>query len=159
MPKSTYVVQRSTTINADPESIYDQVADFNEWLRWSPWEDLDPNQQRTFSGAGSGLGARYAWSGNRKAGSGTMEVTDADRPSKVRIALEFEKPFRSSNTTEFLISSQSAGSSLVTWKMTGPRTLGVKIMSIFTSMDSMIGKDFEKGLAKLKSVVEAGPRS
>ena len=88
-----------------------------------------------------------------------MEITDADRPSKVRIALEFEKPFKSSNTTQFSITPQSAGSSLVTWKMTGPRTLGVKIMSIFTTMDSMIGKDFEKGLAKLKSVVEAAPQS
>jgi hypothetical protein len=88
-----------------------------------------------------------------------MEVIDTDRPAKVRIALEFEKPFKSSNTTEFLITSQQSGRSLVIWKMTGPKSLAVKIMSIFTSMDSMIGKDFERGLAQLKSVVEAEPPS
>ena len=158
MAKSSYVVQRSTTINADPERVYDQVADFHEWMKWSPWEGLDPNQQRTFTGSDSGVGARYAWSGNRQAGSGTMEITEASAPSKVRIALEFVKPFKSSNTIEFLITSRSLGSSHVIWKMTGPRTLAVKIMGVFRSMDSMIGKDFERGLAQLKSVVEAEPQ-
>ena len=69
-------------------------------MKWSPWEDLDPNQQRTFTGAESGTGAAYAWSGNRKAGQGTMEITDASTPNKVDIALEFEKPFKSSNTID-----------------------------------------------------------
>jgi hypothetical protein len=75
-----------------------------------------------------------------------MEVTEASAPSKVRIALEFVKPFRSSNVTAFLITSQSAGTSHVACEMTGPRSLAVKIMGVLRSMDSMIGKDFERGL-------------
>ena len=73
MSTGTYTVERTATIAAEPDAIYDRLADFHEWMQWSPWEDLDPDQQRTFSGAESGTGAAYAWSGNRKAGNGQHE--------------------------------------------------------------------------------------
>jgi uncharacterized protein YndB with AHSA1/START domain len=155
MSSNTYTVERSATIAAEPERIYSRIADFHQWMDWSPWEDLDPDQERTFSGAESGPGAKYAWSGNRKAGRGRMEITSAQQPTDVQIALEFEKPFKSSNTIEFLLSPEAAGRTKVRWKMTGPKTLATKVMGLFTSMDKMIGPDFEKGLARLKDAVEA----
>ena len=39
--------------------------------------------------------------------------------------------------------------------MTGPMTLATRVMGIFKSMDSLLGPDFEKGLATLKSNLEA----
>jgi uncharacterized protein YndB with AHSA1/START domain len=157
MSTSSYTVERSTTIAAEPQRVYEQIADFHRWTAWSPWEDLDPNQRRTFSGAESGTGAAYAWSGNRKAGSGQMTITHAEAPADVRIALEFEKPFKSSNTTEFLLTAESPDTTRVTWTMTGPHSLATKVMGIFSPMDKMIGKDFEKGLSRLKEVVEKQP--
>jgi uncharacterized protein YndB with AHSA1/START domain len=155
MNSSSYTVERAATIAADPQQIYDRIADFHQWADWSPWEDLDPDQQRTFSGAASGPGATYAWSGNRKAGRGRMEIISAQPPSEVRVALEFEKPFKSSNTIEFSLTPEGAGRTRVRWTMTGPKTLMTKAMGLFTSMDKMIGPDFEKGLARLKDAVEA----
>ena len=155
MSSSTYTVERSATIAAEPEQIYPQLANFREWMKWSPWEDLDPNQQRTFSGAESGPGAKYAWSGNRKAGRGQMEITAAQQPSELRIALDFEKPFKSSNTIEFFLVPEGSDRTRVRWVMTGPKTLMTKVMGLFSSMDKMVGPDFEKGLARLKDAVEA----
>ena len=80
-----------------------------------------------------------------------LQVTDGDEPPAKEPALVAAW---SANIT-----SEEAGSSHVTWKMTGPRTLAVKIMGVFSSMDSMIGKDFERGLAQLKSGLEAEPQS
>ena len=157
MSTSTYTVERSATIAAPPEQIYPHLADFHAWMAWSPWEDLDPNQQRTFSGAESGTGAAYAWSGNRKAGQGTMRITDAQTPNKVDIALEFEKPFKSSNTIRFQLVPVNDSATKVNWTMVGPKTLATKIMGIFKSMDKMIGPDFERGLARLKTLLEAPP--
>ena len=154
MSSSTYTVERSATIAAEPQQIYDRIADFHQWMAWSPWEDLDPNQQRSFSGAESGSGARYAWSGNRKAGRGRMEITSAQQPNEVRIDLEFEKPFKSSNTIKFFLTPEGAGRTRVRWTMTGPMTLMTKMMGLFSSMDKMVGPDFEKGLARLKDAVE-----
>ena len=157
MSSSTYTVERSATIAAEPEQIYPQLANFREWMKWSPWEDLDPNQQRTFSGAESGPGAKYAWSGNRKAGRGHMEITSAQQPTELRIALDFEKPFKSSNTIEFFLVPEGSERTRVRWVMTGPKTLTTKVMGLFSSMDKMVGPDFEKGLARLKDAVEAPP--
>jgi uncharacterized protein YndB with AHSA1/START domain len=153
MAGNTYTVERSTRIEAPPERVYEQLADFHSWPNWSPWEGLDPDMQRTYSGAQSGTGAVYAWSGNRRAGQGQMRMTAADEPSTVRIDLAFEKPFKSRSVTAFSVEPDGTGSR-VTWSMTGEQTLMTKAMGIFKSMDKLIGPDFEKGLAQLKAVTE-----
>lgn len=150
----TYTVQRSATIDAPADQIYEHIVDFHRWEAWSPWDEMDPNMEKTYSGSGAGSGARYSWSGNRKVGRGSMEITDAVESSSVQIALEFVKPFRASNTTLFSLQPAGAGTE-VTWAMTGRNTLMTRVMGIFKSMDSMVGPDFEKGLDRLKSVVEA----
>ncbi|HEX2174912.1 MAG TPA: SRPBCC family protein [Nocardioidaceae bacterium] len=156
MADDTYTVQRSVAIDAPPQRIYDQVADFHNWTNWSPWEDVDPELERTYSGAESGAGAVYRWSGNRKAGQGRMEIVEADEPSRVRIDLMFEKPFKARNDTVFGIQTDGSGSR-VTWSMTGKKTLMTKALGIFTSMDKMLGPDFEKGLGRLKATAEKSP--
>lgn len=149
----TYTVQRSVSIAAPAKAVYSHIVDFHRWTSWSPWDDLDPDLRRTYSGADSGKGAKYAWTGNRKAGEGTMEITGASEPSSVEIALEFLKPFKSSSTTTFDLRSEGESTS-VTWTMIGPKTLVTRLMGIFKSMDKMIGPDFEKGLAQLKAAAE-----
>jgi hypothetical protein len=153
MATSTYTVERSVTVDAAPPLVYEQIADFRAWTEWSPWEGLDPHMSRTYTGAESGTGAAYAWSGNKKAGSGRMRIVDAVKPSSVRVDLQFEKPFKSRSDTVFTVVPEGSGSR-VTWSMTGESTPMIRVMSLLKSMDSMIGPDFEKGLAKLKHTVE-----
>ena len=153
MAADTYTVERSATMAAPPARVYEQIADFHNWTTWSPWEDVDPQLRRTYSGAESGTGAAYGWSGNRKAGQGRMEITQATEPSRVQIDLAFEKPWKARNDTAFTIVPEGSGSR-VTWSMTGKKTLVTKAMGIFKSMDKLIGPDFERGLARLRAVVE-----
>jgi hypothetical protein len=153
MADDTYTVERSAKIDAPPARIYEQIANFHNWTNWSPWEGLDPDLQRTYSGAESGTGAAYGWSGNRKAGQGQMAIVDATEPSKIQIDLVFEKPFKARNDTLFTIVPEGSGSR-VTWTITGKKSLMTKAMGIFTSMDKMLGPDFEKGLAGLKATTE-----
>ena len=148
-----YTVERTTIINAPAEKVYAQIVDFHNWRAWSPWDDLDPDMQRSYSGADSGVGAGYAWSGNHKAGEGKMEITEAVEPSTVQIALDFLKPFKSSSTTTFNLKPQG-DTTKVTWTMTGPKTLMTRVMGVFKSMDKMVGPDFEKGLTQLKGASE-----
>lgn len=150
----TYVVERSATIKASPQSVYDRIANLRRWSEWSPWDELDPNMEKSFDGVDGTVGSSYSWSGNRKAGQGKMTLSHLDAPNTVATDLELLKPFKSQNTTEFALAPDGDGTK-VTWTMTGPRTLMVKIMGIFTSMDKMVGKDFEKGLNKLKAQSEA----
>lgn len=155
MTDDSYVVTRTADIKAEPKVIYEQLANFRNWQSWSPWEGLDPELHRTYSGAASGVGATYTWSGNRKAGQGQMQIADAAEPGRVQIDLRFEKPFKAQN--EIVIAVEPVGDhSHVTWTMTGQKTFATKVMGLFKSMDAMIGPDFERGLAQLKVVTEQG---
>ena len=158
MRPDTFHVERSTTINATPDALYPLVTNFHRWSDWSPYEQLDPTMKRTFSGAASGVGAVYAWSGNGKAGEGRMEVTEAVPSSLVRIKLDFTKPFAFHNIGSF--SFVPAGESTkVTWAMDGPSPFVSKVMGVFMSMDRLIGGDFATGLANMKTIGERATTS
>ena len=149
----SFSVQRSITIKAPPEKVFALINDFHQWTLWSPWEKLDPALQRTYSGAAQGEGAVYAWAGNSKAGSGRMEITSAVPASKILIKLDFIKPFEAHNTAEFTLLPNGDNTTL-TWRMYGPNPYIAKLMQVFFSMDKMVGKDFETGLANLKAHAE-----
>ena len=154
MVGSSFEVTRSTTIQADPARVLGLIEDFHRWTEWSPWEDLDPALSRTYTGPTSGVGAHYAWKGNRRAGEGWMEITGS-APDRVDIELAFMKPMRNTQQVEFTITPTSAGTD-VTWRMSGQHEgLMMSLFSKVVSMDRMIGKDFEKGLARLKAAAEA----
>ena len=149
----TFSVQRSARIKAAPEKVYALINDFPSWPTWSPWEKLDPEMKRTLSGAPTGKGSIYEWSGSGKVGAGRMEITDTQPSSKVVIKLDFIKPFEGHNITEFTLTPQGENTQVV-WVMHGPAPFVSKLMGVFVSMDSMIGKDFETGLANMKSAAE-----
>lgn len=150
----TYTVERAQRIQTSPTSVLERIVDFRRWQSWSPWEDLDPELRRRFSGAESGVGAVYEWEGNRKAGAGRMEITSVE-PDAVTIDVQFLKPFKSRSTAAFTVRPSGADTT-VSWTMIGPKTVMTTVMGIFKSMDAMIGPDFEKGLARLKADIEAG---
>src|SRR5262245_37926839 len=141
----TYTVERTTTIAAPPERIFPALVDFHEWVHWSPWEGLDPEMERTYGGSEQGSGATYARKGNRKAGVGSMRIVSTEAPNGLVIDLEFLKPFKAHNAIHFQLEPAGEGTS-VTWTMQGTKTFMTKVMGIFTSMDKLVGKDFEKGL-------------
>ena len=151
----SFRVERTTTINAPPATIFPLINDYRGWAAWSPWEHKDPAMKRTYNGAASGTGAVYAWSGNSDVGSGRMEITESVPSSKILVDLHFMQPFEARNTTEFTLAEQG-GTTTVTWAMYGPLPFISKLMCLFVSMDEMVGGDFEAGLAALKTAAEKG---
>jgi hypothetical protein len=148
----SFRVERRTSIKSSSNKIFPLIDDFHNWSSWSPWERMDPAMRRTHSGAASGKGAIYEWEGNSKVGKGRMEILEAS-PSKVIIKLDFLKPFEGHNVAEFTFEPQSDSTS-VTWAMYGPAPFFSKVMQVFMSMDKMIVKDFDSGLANLKAIAE-----
>jgi len=148
----TFRVQRTASIKAPPEKIFPLINEFDRWS-WSPYEHKDPEMKRVRSGPPSGKGAVYAWEGDRNVGAGRMEITDSSPPSKVMIKLDFVKPFETHNIVEFTLEPKGDTTN-VTWDMHGPVPYVAKIMHVFFDMDSMVGKDFEAGLAEMKAIAE-----
>jgi hypothetical protein len=151
---STFHVSRSTTIAAAPADVFARVNDFHSWQAWSPWLKLDPAAKTTYEGAASGTGAIFRWAGNSAVGEGSMALIDSQPPSRIAITLAFVKPFASTADTVFEF-RPTADRTTVTWTMSGENDFLSKGFCLFTGgMDKMIGPDFEKGLAQLKTVVE-----
>jgi hypothetical protein len=144
-------IERSIEINATPERIRPLLDDFHAWAAWSPWEKLDADLKRSYSGPQSGVGAIYGWSG-KKAGDGRMEILDATN-ALVLIKLDFHKPFKAENQAVFTLSPHGLATT-VQWAMTGKSPLISKVMSLVFNMDKMVGGSFEQGLADLKKAAE-----
>lgn len=149
----TFRIERRTRINAPPEKVFALINDFHSWPLWSPWEERDPAMNRVHSGAPAGTGDAYAWEGNKQVGKGRMEIIESTPPSRVLIKLDFLAPFEAHNTADFMLSSDNGGTTVV-WAMYGPAIFMTKVMSVFCSMDKMVGKDFEEGLANMKAAAE-----
>lgn len=139
-------------MQAPPKTVFATVADFNTFEKWSPWAALDPAMKKEIKGEGKG--ATYDWTGNDKVGQGRMTITNLVEPSKIDIKLEFKSPFESVAETGWNFAADGQGTK-ATWWMTGHNNFMSKAFGLFMNMEEMIGKDYEKGLAALKPIVEA----
>ncbi|MDQ0676008.1 ribosome-associated toxin RatA of RatAB toxin-antitoxin module [Pseudarthrobacter siccitolerans] len=151
---STYEVRRSAVIPAPAEDVFPLVNSFHEWTAWSPWETVDPGMSRRYFGSESGVGAGYEWSGNRKAGSGTMEIVESVPSREIKVRLQFTKPFKALNPTSFTFTPAPGGTE-VSWVMTGENKGAAKLFALFMNMDKLVGSDFERGLKSLSAAVAA----
>lgn len=149
----SFRIERTAGIKAPPEKIFALINDLHQWTAWSPWEKIDPALKRTYGGAASGKGATYAWEGNSKVGSGSMEIMETVPSSRITIKLDFAKPLEAHNTAEFRL-ERAGDATTVTWAMFGPSPYLSKVMGLVFSMESMVGGSFEQGLANLKAIAE-----
>lgn len=146
-----FKVARSTVIAAPPEKIYPMIAETRNWPKWTVWNARDPNMKIDYTGPNAGVGAKWSWQ-SKTEGNGEMEFTEADPQKGIRYKLTFAD-FGMVSTGVMQFAPEGNGTK-VTWTNEGQ--LGVNPFTRYfgLAMDSMVGKDFESGLAKLKAQVE-----
>lgn len=152
-----YRVARSISISAPPSVVFAQVNDLHKFQTWSPFAKIDPAAKNVFEGPPSGTGAVFVWSGNAEVGEGRMTIIESHPDDLIRFQLDFVKPFTSTATAEFTFKPDN-NQTVVTWTLAGRKNFVSKAISLFMSMDKMIGSQFEKGLADLKSLCESAPK-
>ncbi|MFI5314719.1 MAG: SRPBCC family protein [Myxococcota bacterium] len=149
-----FKIERSATIAAPPDAVFALVNDFHQWDAWSPYAHLDPSMKTSYTGATSGVGAAYGWSGDDKVGEGKMTILDSTPGEKIAIELEFMRPMAAKNLATFKF-VPIGGSTQVTWAMEGRNGFMGKAFGLLVNMDQLVGSDFAKGLAALKALAEA----
>jgi uncharacterized protein YndB with AHSA1/START domain len=149
----TFRIERSVLIQASPEKIFLLINDFRNWSEWAPQDREDTSIMRTYSGPPSGVGAVSEWTSSGKAGSGRMTITESDPPKRVVIDVHFTKPFAARNVNTFTLEPDGTATN-VTWSMQGTNLYFMKVLSVFSSMDRMLGGHFERGLRDLKAAAE-----
>ena len=150
---AAFKIERSIQVDAAPAFPYAVVNDFARWKEWSPWSQMDPNQKTEISSVSTGVGATYAWHGNDKVGEGKMTITDSKPGEQVVVRLEFQKPMTATNTATFEFRPLGTSTQVV-WSMKGENGFVGKAFSMVMDMDKMVGGDFEKGLASVKTISE-----
>ena len=146
-------IARTATINAAPEKIFPYINDLRAMNTWMPFLKPDPNIRLTYSGPSSGKGAVNEFDGNNQVGAGRVEITGSVAPSKVEMRLQMSRPMACDNAIAFTL-KPGASATDVTWAMEGGNSLLSKIMGIFINTEKMVGGQFEKGLADLKTLAE-----
>jgi hypothetical protein len=155
MRPNDFKVTRSATMKASPAAVFEQVNDFHKWEAWSPWAKMDPNAKSTFEGPTSGKDAKFSWAGNSEVGEGNMTIVESRPNDLVRIKLDFIKPF--AGTNDVLIKIEPQGDqTAVTWSMAGKTNFMTKAIGLFMDCEKMVGDQYDKGLANIKSIVETG---
>lgn len=146
-----FAIQRSRWIAAPPERIFPHLSDLRAWAGWSPWEGLDPNTQRTFGAASTGVGATYHWSGDRRVGEGEMTITEVRPSTLLGLTIRFIRPFQATNHVTFELTPENEGTT-VTWTMRGRNGFLGKLMGLIINCDRLVGGQFTLGLEKLSQV-------
>lgn len=149
---SAFSVQRSVEINAPAKKVYDLVVEPRRWKDWSVWTRRDPDMRITYAGPPFGMGAKWSWV-SRSEGTGSMEFTRVEPDRTVEYLLLF--PDFNMKSTGALRLEPAGNATRVTWTSTGDVGGNPLKHYLAVMMDRMVGPDFEKGLANLKTLAES----
>ena len=149
-------VERSATIAAPAQALFEQVNDHHKFAVWNPFLKLDPNVKNTYSGPDSGVGAVCAWDGNSDNGAGSSTITESKPGELVRMRMDWIRPMEGVATVDFTFKPEG-DKTTVTWAMYGKNNFMGKLVSVFMDCDKMCGPPFEQGLADLGRIVTAPP--
>ena len=149
-----YSVERAILIDSPKELVFDQVKYFRNWQAWSPWAEGDSLMTWTVEGIDGTEGSSYIWEGDPKgAGTGEMTNTGIEEYAEIAYHLRFIDPMESESDGYVRISEEEGKTNAV-WGFYGKNPFPWNIMTLFKSMDKMVGKDFERGLDLLKGICE-----
>lgn len=145
--------ERSRVIKASPEKVFEQVNEFRNWEKWSPWLEMEPTARLTYGEKTAGEGGYYRWDG-QKTGAGSCTILRSAPDEAVDVALEFEKPMKSSARADFMLAPEQAGCTKLTWTMSGTNNFMAKLFGVLMNSEKMIGTSFDRGLERIAQLVE-----
>ena len=150
-------VERRIDIRAEPDAVFPHINNLRSFIEWSPWARLDPDTTYRFEGPVAGKGARMLWhSDDPRVGSGMQEIIASVPNQRVAVALSFGDR---GDAVAYYDLQLIAGATQVTWGF--DTEFGWDIVGRYLGLmfDQWVGADYERGLVRLKALVEGGPAS
>ena len=151
--KSVYQVQRTFTMQAPPNLVFDQVAVLRNWEHWSPWKEKDPGVQYRYEGEDGKAGSILSWSGDQeRSGTGQIRIESLTKPYVLNYVLQFAEPYKMQSKGSFVFTQLEADKTAVKWVDEGDIPFLMRPVLMFMDIDVMLGPDFERGLFKIDSI-------
>ncbi|MFN2412237.1 MAG: SRPBCC family protein [Pyrinomonadaceae bacterium] len=147
-------VERETTINKPSAEVFSYAKILKNQNEWGPWHKKDPQMQQEFRGTDGQPGFVSAWKGNSDTGEGEQEIKRIVENERIETELRFKEPFESRADAWFTTDALGENQTKVKWGFSSSMPRPLNVMLAVMDMDKMAGKDFEEGLASLKSIME-----
>jgi len=152
MFKISYEIQKNIIINKSHSEISHFLCDFSKSKLWNPWLVLDDEAVTDDKNLPNQIGHQQHWKGPI-IGEGLQTLT-AINDQRIDIELQFIKPFKTVSPTYYQLNSIDNNSTELIWSMKG--TLPFFLFFFKKFMTVMLGRDFERGLDRLKELCEEG---
>ncbi|HLI93930.1 MAG TPA: SRPBCC family protein [Puia sp.] len=147
--------EQSILINAPLSRVWDNIKTLHAINQWNPWMDLDPNMKIQYGGTDGTPGAGFSWDSTVKnAGAGSQTILKVSDQSQLHTRIDFLRPFKNTAYADFNVAPDT-GNTRVSWSLKGKMPYPMNIMKLTGAMQKNIGKDFTKGLNKLKTICES----
>lgn len=146
-------ITRSIEIKGSAEEIFPHINHSQKANNWMPWKDSDPDVVLIYSGPEEGVGSKSSWDSPGQMGTGEALVVESIQNQVVKTKLSYTKPFQMQQMAEIALAPTETGTK-VSWSVSGERNFFFKLIGVFVSCDEMVGGEFDKGLLKLKRLVE-----
>ncbi|PIF46440.1 polyketide cyclase/dehydrase/lipid transport protein [Chryseobacterium sp. 52] len=149
------VYEKSITINAPAEKVWRHTNTLKAMDQWSPWNDIDPGMKKNWTGTTGQPGEKLCWASEKdEAGKGCQEIKKIDAAGKrIDTDIQFLAPYKREAGSYVKIVQEGNGSK-VTWGFTSKIPFPFTVMKVFMNMENAIGKDYQKGLLRLKDLSE-----
>lgn len=146
--------ERSGVINAPAEKIFPYISNLKMGDLWSPYEKIDLNMKKTFTGNDGTVGSTMEFAGNNEVGSGKLEILKIVPNDLVEIKLTMTKPFNAENLIQYKLVPEGTGTKFI-WSMSGDGGFMGKLINLFIDCEKMVTAQFSQGIENLKKVVES----
>jgi hypothetical protein len=146
--------EKSIVINAPIEVVWEQVNSLEDLDKWSPWNDYDPNMKKEMTGTDGTIGAMESWESQvDQVGKGSQTITKIEAPNLFETNLKFYTPYESEAKAYIQLNEENSGTK-VTWGFNSEMPYPMNMMKLFMNFEEAMDKDWNNGLAKLKSICE-----
>ncbi len=147
-------IERSALIKASADKVHPLINDLHSFNTWNPYNKKDVAMTVTYRGPATGPGSAFDFDGDKSAGKGSISIVEPAGPNRVSMKLDMSSPMEAHNDIAFTLVPLGSNATQVTWAMHCQSPFIGKLMGVFINMDKMIGRDFETGLASLKTLAE-----
>lgn len=146
--------ERSGVIAAPPEKIFPYISNLKNGEKWSPYEKVDPNMKKTFTGNDGEVGSTMEFAGNQDAGAGKIEILKIVPNQSVEMKLTMTSPIHAENLVEYKLTPEGNGTRF-TWSMSGDGGFMGKLINVFIDCEKMVAGQFSEGIQNLKTYIES----
>jgi hypothetical protein len=147
-------IERSISISKSRQQVFDYLKITKNQDHFSSWNMADPEMKREYQGTDGEVGFIYKWDSkkNKNVGAGEQEIKKIITGEQIEYQLRFSRPMKNIANSQFNLHSESPTHTTVTWLFYGPTKFPMTLLK--PVFQNMLGKDLQKGLNNLKTLLE-----